>query len=67
MTNLEKIEQQVAAFPEAELRKFADWFQELQEDLWDKQIEQNAKSGKLDNLADLALSAHKSGKSKTNI
>lgn len=63
MTNLEKIENEIAALPEMELRKFADWFAEFQEQMFDKQIENDAKSGKLDSLAKLALAAHRNGES----
>lgn len=64
MTNLEKIEKEVAALPKAEMRKFANWFQNLQEELWDNEIETDAISGKLSGLANAALAAHKNGESK---
>lgn len=61
MTNLEKIENEIAALPEMELRKFADWFAEFQEQMFDKRIEKDVKSGKLDNIAKLAIAAHRNG------
>ncbi|NJM29061.1 MAG: hypothetical protein HC855_02020 [Rhizobiales bacterium] len=34
----------------ADLRKLVDWLAEYRADLWDKQIEEDAKAGKLDKL-----------------
>ena len=50
MTKLEKIEQDIASLSPGEVAKLARWFAEFQADLWDKQIEEDAKSGKLDKL-----------------
>ncbi len=50
MTKLEKIEQEIASLDPADLRKLADWIAEYQAELWDKQIEEDSKSGKLDKL-----------------
>jgi hypothetical protein len=50
MTKLEKIEQDIASLESADLRKLSDWLAEYQADLWDKQIEEDSKAGKLDKL-----------------
>jgi hypothetical protein len=50
MTKLEKIEMEIASLGPADLRKLAEWFAEYRADLWDKQIEEDAKAGKLDKL-----------------
>ena len=50
MTKLEKIEQDIASLSPGEVAKLARWFAEFQADLWDKQMEEDAKSGKLDKL-----------------
>jgi hypothetical protein len=50
MTKLEKIEQEIASLEPSDLRKLADWLAEYQADLWDRQIEEDAKAGKLDKL-----------------
>jgi hypothetical protein len=50
MTKLEKIEQDIASLTPGEVAKLARWFAEFHADLWDKQIEEDAKSGKLDKL-----------------
>jgi hypothetical protein len=50
MTKLEKIEQDIATLAPADVRKLADWLAEYQAEQWDKQIEADAKAGKLDIL-----------------
>ena len=50
MTKLEQIEKSVAELSKEELKAFAKWFEELQADLWDRQIEADAKAGRLDKL-----------------
>ena len=62
MTKLEQIEQSVAALSKEEMEEFAAWFDELRADLWDQQIESDAKGGRLDKLADKALAEIKAGK-----
>jgi hypothetical protein len=48
MTKLEKIEQDIETLSQADVRKLADWLEEYKSDLWDRQIEADAKAGKLD-------------------
>ena len=55
MTKLEQIEKAIAALPHDDIVALADWFAEFHADLWDKQIEADAKSGKLDKFAAEAL------------
>ncbi|MDX8447759.1 hypothetical protein [Mesorhizobium captivum] len=50
MTKLEQIEKSVAELSPEDLKAFATWFEELQADMWDKQIEADAKAGRLDKL-----------------
>ena len=50
MTKLEQIEKSVAELGKEELKAFAEWFAELQAERWDRQIEADAKAGKLDRL-----------------
>jgi hypothetical protein len=61
MTKLEKIEQEIETLSQADVRKLADWLEEYKSDLWDRQIEADAKAGKLDRLAEQALSDHRAG------
>lgn len=50
MTKLEKIERDIVALQPAELHKLADWLAEYRAEMWDRQIEADSKSGKLDRL-----------------
>ena len=64
MTKLEKIEQDIASLTPGEVAKLAQWFAEFQADVWDKQIEDDAKAGRLDSLTGQALASHKAGKTR---
>ena len=46
--SIEQLESVVASLPAAELARFSQWFEEFMADQWDRQIEQDALSGKLD-------------------
>lgn len=62
MTKLEKIEQDISALSKADLRKLSDWLDEYKSDLWDRQIEADARSGKLDKLVAEAKAQAAAGK-----
>lgn len=62
MTNLEQIKNAIAALPHDDIVALADWFAEFQADLWDKQIEEDAKAGRLDKFAAEARADHKAGR-----
>ena len=62
MTKLEKIEQEIAALSRDEIFKLGDWFSAFHAELWDVQIEEDAKAGRLDKLAAQALADHKAGR-----
>ena len=63
MGKIEAIEKQIEALAPEELAVFRRWFHDFDAELWDRQLETDARAGKLDALADEALQAHKSGKS----
>ena len=63
MTKLEDIEKAVEQLSSEEMAKFRLWFEELQADLFDAQIEADMKSGKLDRHFAEASAAHAAGKS----
>jgi hypothetical protein len=50
MSKLEQIESAVASLSDEELRDFANWFDDLRWQRWDRRIEEDAASGKLDVL-----------------
>ena len=45
-----------------ELKELVDWIDELHESQWDKQIEEDLKAGKLDNLMAEARKEFKEGR-----
>jgi hypothetical protein len=55
MATVQSIEQAVSQLSLEELARFRDWFDEFDAELWDRQIEADAESGKLDGLAEQAL------------
>lgn len=64
MSELEELENRIRPLAPAEQAKFRAWFVEFDHVLWDRQIESDAKSGKLDRLANEALADYKAGKAK---
>lgn len=61
MTKLEQIEKSVEELSDEEMKSFAAWFEELR---WDRQIEEDAKNGKLDRLAEEALADIRAGRTR---
>ena len=64
MPSLQKIESEVAALPEQELRQFRSWFDEFDAQNWDRTLKTDISNGKLDSLAAEALAHYGGGQSK---
>lgn len=64
MSKVEAIEQQIKTLLPDELAAFRQWYATFDAETWDRQFETDVKAGKLDVLAEKALHAHTSGKSK---
>ncbi|MDO9453774.1 MAG: hypothetical protein Q7J29_13050 [Stagnimonas sp.] len=64
MTTVLAIEQAIQKLPAADLAAFRRWFSQFDEAAWDKQIEADAASGRLDAMAAEALADYRSGKAK---
>lgn len=62
MGSVREIEQAIQSLSPEALAEFRNWFAEYDADAWDRQIEQDAKAGKLDSLADAALRQLRAGK-----
>jgi hypothetical protein len=60
--SVQEIETAVTQLPSPELARFAAWFEEYQADLWDKQIERDALSGRLDAFAEQANQEFEAGR-----
>jgi hypothetical protein len=65
MTTLPEIEAAIKKLPEGDVRQLSVWLQEYLDEMWDRQIEADLASGKLDELisqaeADIAANRVKS-------
>jgi hypothetical protein len=65
MSTIEQIEAAILKLSPHELSQLADWVLDLDEQRWDKQIEQDIAAGKLDFLAQEAQAEFESGRSRT--
>lgn len=63
MTKVEKVEREIQSLSPEELAAFRQWFTAFDAEIWDRQIEADAKAGRLDALAERALRDHAAGKS----
>jgi hypothetical protein len=61
MTSVAEIKQAILELTEEEYAEMVDWFYSLEEEEWDRQIEEDVKAGRLDFWAAEALEAKKSG------
>jgi hypothetical protein len=64
MTKLDKLEEEVRGLDRKELAVFRNWFQDFDAEEWDRQIEMDVASGRLEALAEKALKEHKAGKTQ---
>ncbi len=64
MATLKTIEREIMQLSEKELSEFRRWYAKFDADLWDAQIESDAATGRLDNLAEEALNEYYTGKAR---
>ena len=64
MRKVQELENEVRQLSPDELAAFRDWFQKYDSDEWDKEIEGDVLSGRLDGLADEAIRSHKAGRTR---
>lgn len=64
MISIKEIESAIEGLSKDELVAFREWFEEFDARIWDKQFEEDASSGKLDKLANQAVTDFKAGKCK---
>ena len=62
--DVKEIETAISELPTAQVAELADWFDAYRAQLWDKQIEQDLDSGKLQSLLDEARQDVESGRCK---
>ena len=61
MSKIDQIEKEVQGLKPEELQAFRKWFWDFDAEVWDRQFEKDALTGKLDSLAKAALKSFKSG------
>ena len=59
-----EIERAITELQPDELARFRKWFEEFDAKAWDEQFERDAKSGKLEKIAEKAIAEYRKGKSK---
>ena len=64
MIKIREIEKVISGLPPEELAEFRTWFQKFDAAEWDKQFDEDARTGKLAFLADKAREDFKNGKCK---
>lgn len=64
MSRVEQIDHQIRDLSAGELAAFRAWFAEFDAGVWDRQLEDDAKAGRLDGLAERALHDHAAGRSR---
>ena len=64
MAQLKRIEADIAALPDTELRRFRKWYDDFDAKRWDSEVGADIANGKLDSLAAEALSEYGAGKCK---
>ena len=60
--SVEEIESAIARLPPSELARLAEWFEEFQARVWDRRIEQDVQTGRLDGLIEEAEREFESGR-----
>ena len=64
MTKVEQIRKSVAELGDEEFWAFATWFDALQNERWDREMEADSKAGKLDKLTAEAMEDLKAGRTR---
>lgn len=64
MTTAIEIQNAVIKLPKKEYRSFLNWFEHFEEEKWDKELEKDIYSGKLNHFGEKALEEFRKGKCK---
>lgn len=64
MSTVAEIESAIKKLKPEDVWRVGDWLDELREELWDKQIEADARTGKLDKLMEEAKQDYLAGRCK---
>lgn len=64
MSKLETIQEQILELTPSEQLALHSWLNEIQQHLWDEQLEQDLHAGRLDDLMNEALEDHRAGRTQ---
>ena len=64
MQAVQELQSAVSQLSADELSRFREWFDEFDAEVWDRQFEKDVESGKLDQLAEQAITDFRAGKCK---
>ena len=64
MTKVQALEEEIGKLSAVELAELREWFADREADEWDREIERDAASGKLDKLFEKSVADHRAGKSR---
>ena len=64
MQTIQELQSIVSQLSADELARFREWFDKFDAEVWDRQFEEDVKSGKLNRLANQAIADFKAGKCK---
>ncbi len=64
MTTVEAITAAIAELPPEQVARIREWLNEQDEAEWDAQIERDERAGRLDALADRALTDYRAGRTR---
>ena len=63
MTKVQALEEEIEKLSSAELVELRKWIVEREAEVWDREIERDAASGRLDKLFEKSVADHRAGKS----
>ena len=64
MTKVESIEREIESLDDKAFAALRAWFVEYENSRWDREIEADSASGRLDPMIEEALAEHRAGKTK---
>jgi len=64
MTKVQALKQEIERLPTEEMVELRVWLDEREAEAWDREIERDAASGKLDKLFETSMADHDAGKSR---
>ena len=64
MSTVEAITEAIAQLPPAQVAQVRAWLAEYEDGLWDEQIAQDEREGRLDALAERAIAEHQAGRTR---